>query len=377
MIQAPRPTWIEIDTRAIEDNLQAARRRLQPGVKLIAVIKANAYGHGVDIVAPAVARGGADMLAVACLSEAIALREIGITLPVLILGYTPPHHLGLALAHQIQLTVYDDDVVQALQEVAMSEQKIAQVHVKVDTGMGRLGLLPEAVPAFLRRLQALSHVRVAGLFTHMAVADEPNNPHTDLQLGRFRRLLGELEALGLRPPLVHAANTATLLTRPDAHYDAVRLGIGLYGLAPSPAVPLPRDFRPALTWKTTIAQVKTLPPGSTVGYGLTYRTQGQEQIAIIPVGYADGFRRAPGNWGEVLVHGRRARLVGRVSMDQSALDVTPIPNVRPGDEVVLIGMQGEECITAEEVAARLGTINYEVVSAILARVPRLECRPAG
>jgi alanine racemase len=220
-------------------------------------------------------------------------------------------------------------------------------------------------------LHTLPGLEVVGLFTHLAAADEPHEPYTDLQLARFDALLARLEAEGLRPPLVHAANTAALLTRPAAHYDAVRLGIGLYGLAPGPACPLPPDFRPVLSWKTTVAQVKTLPPGAAVGYGLTYRTTQTETIAIIPVGYADGFRRSPHNWGEVLVRGRRAPLVGRVSMDQAAINVTAIPGVRAGDEVVLIGRQGEETITAADVAARLGTIAYEVVSTILARVPRV------
>ncbi|MDW8268106.1 MAG: alanine racemase [Anaerolineae bacterium] len=370
-----RPTWVEIDTLALADNLAAARRRLRPGVRLIAVLKADAYGHGAATVARIVTAGGADLLAVACLPEAQALRRAGITTPILILGYTPPWQARTALetaaGHEWHLTVYDPDVALALNRAALDLRRRVRVHVKVDTGMGRLGLFPEDVPAFLRFLQTLPGIEVVGLFTHLAAADEPDEPYTDLQLARFDALLACLEAEGLRPPLVHAANTAALLTRPNAQYDAVRLGIGLYGLAPGPACPLPSDFRPVLSWKTTVAQVKTLPPGAAVGYGLTYRTTRTETIAIIPVGYADGFRRSPHNWGEVLVRGRRAPLVGRVSMDQAAINVTAIPGVRAGDEVVLIGRQGEETITAADVAARLGTIPYEVVSTILARVPRV------
>lgn len=370
-----RPTWVEIDTLALADNLAAARRRLRPGVRLIAVLKADAYGHGAATVARIVTAGGADMLAVACLPEAQALRRAGMTAPILILGYTPPWQARAALetaaGHELHLTVYDPDVALALHRAALDLRRRARVHVKVDTGMGRLGLFPNEVPAFLQFLSTLSGIEVVGLFTHLAVAEEPQEPYNDLQLARFDALLTRLEAEGLRPPLVHAANTAALLTRPDAHYDAVRLGIGLYGLAPGPACPLPPDFRPVLSWKTTVAQVKTLPPGSPVGYGLSYRTTQTETIAIIPVGYADGFRRSPYNWGEVLVRGRRAPLVGRVSMDQAAINVTAIPGVRAGDEVVLIGRQGEDTITAADVAARLGTIPYEVVSTILARVPRM------
>lgn len=366
-----RPTWVEIDTVALADNLAAARARLQPGVKLIVVLKADAYGHGAATVARIAARGGADMAAVACLPEAQTLRRAGIDLPLLILGYTPPWQARPALEIDLHLALYDFDVAVALDQAAAALGKRAAVHVKVDSGMGRLGLFPDDVPAFLRQLRQLPHLHVAGLFTHLAAADAPAEPLNNLQLQRFRHLLAALAAEDLRPSLAHAANTAALLTRPDAHFDAVRLGIGLYGLAPAPDLPLPPDFRPALSWKTTIAQVKTLPPGAPVGYGMAYHTAGEQRIAIIPVGYADGFRRAPRHWGSVLVRGQRAPLVGRVSMDQAAIDVTAIPGVAAGDEVVLIGRQGEVALSADEVAARLGTINYEVISAILARVPRL------
>ncbi|MCS7038134.1 MAG: alanine racemase, partial [Caldilineales bacterium] len=233
-----RPTWVEIDTLALADNLAAARRRLRPGVRLIAVLKADAYGHGAATVARIVTAGGADLLAVACLPEAQALRRAGITTPILILGYTPPWQARTALetaaGHEWHLTVYDPDVALALNRAALDLRRRVRVHVKVDTGMGRLGLFPEDVPAFLRFLQTLPGIEVVGLFTHLAAADEPDEPYTDLQLARFDALLACLEAEGLRPPLVHAANTAALLTRPNAQYDAVRLGIGLYGLAPGP-----------------------------------------------------------------------------------------------------------------------------------------------
>jgi alanine racemase len=216
-------------------------------------------------------------------------------------------------------------------------------------------------------------LEVEGLYTHFATADETDLSFAGEQLRRFQTLLAQLDEAGLRPPLIHAANTAGLINLPQARFDMVRPGIGIYGLPPSTATILPPGFRPALTFKTTIGQVKTLPPNSPVGYGATYYTKDSETIAIIPVGYADGFRRGPRTWGEVLVKGQRAPLVGRVSMDQCAINVTHIPNVRQGDEVVLIGRQGNEVITAEEVAEHLGTINYEVVSELLARIPRVSC----
>jgi alanine racemase len=237
--------------------------------------------------------------------------------------------------------------------------------------MGRLGLLPDDALPFLEKALALPHIEVQGLFTHFSVADEAGKTYTYRQLDRFRNLLDRAGHAGIHIPLVHAANSAALLTIPEARFDMVRLGIALYGLAPSQETPLPDGFRSALSFKTRVAQVKTLPAGSFVSYGNTYLTQGEETIAVIPVGYADGFRRAPSNWGHVLVKGQRAPVVGRVCMDQTMINVTHIPGVRQGDQVVLIGRQGDQVITVKEVADRLGTINYEVISEILARVPRV------
>ena len=240
--------------------------------------------------------------------------------------------------------------------------------------MGRLGLLPAQVLPFLQEIQAYPEIQVEGIFTHFSVADSTDplhQDHTDVQLERFLELLSDLEAARLRPAIVHCANSAAILSRPDTYFDMVRLGIVLHGLDPSLNVACPPDFRRALSFKTTVAQVKKYPPGTPISYGNTYQTDREQCIAVIPVGYADGFRRAPRNWGEVLVRGHRAPVIGRVTMDQTMVDVTQIPGVQIGDEVVLIGRQGKDEITAEEVAARLGTINYEIVAGILARVPRI------
>jgi alanine racemase len=236
--------------------------------------------------------------------------------------------------------------------------------------MGRLGLLPHEVLPFMQYLSQ-TNLKVEAVYTHFATADEADLTHAHQQLACFQELLKQLEEADLCPPLIHAANTAGLLKLPEARFNMIRSGIGLYGLRPSEAVSLPEGFRSTLTFKSTVGQVKTLPPGSPVGYGATYYTQAEETVAIIPVGYADGFRRSPHTWKEVLVRGQRAPLVGRVSMDQCAINVSHIPNVRQGDEVVLLGRQGNEVITAEEVAANLGTINYEVVSELMARIPRV------
>lgn len=369
-----RPTWVEIDTEATANNVRQVRELIGPHVRLMIVIKADAYGHGASRIARVALSNGGDQIGVASLNEAISLRDAGISAPILVLGFSPAWTARQALLNNVSVTIYDLEIARAFDRAAAELHRRAIVHVKVDTGMGRLGLLPPKVPVFLQQLLSLSSIELEGVFTHFSVADsaEPRHrEHTDMQFEHFRTLLAELHSMGLRPPVVHCANSAAILTRPETYFDMVRLGIALHGLDPSADVPCPSAFRRSLSFKTTVAQVKCYPPGTPISYGNTYTTERQQCIAVIPVGYADGFRRAPHHWGEVLVRGRRAKIVGRVTMDQTMIDVTDIPGVRVGDEVVLIGRQGDDEITAEEVADRLGTINYEVVSGILARVPRI------
>lgn len=370
LLRPGRPTWVEVDLEAIAHNVRRVIEMVGQGVAILAVLKADGYGHGAVRVARTALNNGARYLGVASINEGVALRRSGIDAPILVLGYTPAWQARELVLNGLSATVFNLDVAQALSRAARELNNQVRVHVKVDTGMGRLGLLPDEVLPFVSMLQALPNLVVEGVFTHFSVADSDPN-YTHCQVRRFRRVLGSLADSGIDLPLVHAANSAAILTLPESRFNMVRLGIAMYGLDPSPQVPCPADFRPALTFKTQIAQVKTLPPGSFVSYGNIYQTSGEQRIAVIPVGYADGFRRAPRHWGDVLVRGQRASIVGRVCMDQTMIDVTAIPDVRQGDEVVLIGEQGNERITAEDVAERLGTINYEVVSEILARVPRV------
>jgi alanine racemase len=365
-----RPTWLEIDVDAIAQNVRIIKELIGPDVRLMAVLKADAYGHGAVKTARTALNNGASYCGVASVNEAVQLRQAGISAPVLVLGYTPAWQAREALLHDINITLYDQDVARAFSRAAIELHLEARAHIKVDTGMGRLGLLPDEVPAFIQSVHSLPRLTLEGIFTHFSVADEADLSYTRWQLKRFQRVLDHLRARGITFPLIHTANSAAILRLPESHLTMVRLGLAMYGLAPSPAIQLPPDIRRAMTWKTTVAQVKTIPPGSFVSYGNTYQTRGEETIAVIPVGYADGFRRAPQSWGEVLVKGRRAPIVGRVCMDQTMISVSHIPDVRVGDEVVLIGSQGDETITTEQVAERLGTINYEVVSVIMARVPR-------
>ncbi|MBN1937661.1 MAG: alanine racemase [Anaerolineae bacterium] len=366
-----RPTWLEVDLEAVANNLRQVRQIVGTGVGVMVVLKADGYGHGATRIARTAINNGAAMLGVACLGEGVGLRQTGIDAPILVLGYTPAWQAREAVLNQIIVTVFDLDTARSFSRAAGEVGRIARVHVKVDTGMGRLGLLPDEVLPFMKEAITMPNLIVEGIFTHFSVADEAEKNYTYAQLKQFKDILAQIQGVGAHIELIHAANSAALLSVPEARFNLVRLGIALYGLAPSAEIPLPDGFRPALSFKTRIAQVKTLPPGSYVSYGNTYRTHGEERIAVIPVGYADGFRRAPSHWGYVLVRGQRAPIVGRVCMDQTMIDVTHISGARQGDQVVLIGRQDEETITVEQVARRLGTINYEVVSEILARVPRV------
>lgn len=365
-----RPTWLEIDLEAIAHNARQIKALVGPRVAVMATLKADAYGHGAIRVARTLTQHGVSSFAVATLGEAIGLRSAGIQTPILLLGYTPPWQVRDAIRRSVRLTIFDLDLAREISSAAQELETPAIVHVKVDTGMARLGLSPAEAVDFLGQIRTLPGLEVEGLFTHFASADSADERFAREQLRRFTTLLAAIEVAGLRPPLVHAANSAAILRLPEAHFDLVRPGLMLYGLAPSAETPLPDGMRPALSFKTEIAQVKTQPPGTPISYGGTFVTARLSRIATIPVGYADGFRRSP-SWRAVLVHGRRVPVVGRVAMDYAMLDVTDLPQVQAGDEVVLIGAQGDDCISADEVAQWLGTINYEVVAAILPRVPRV------
>jgi alanine racemase len=370
-------TWVEVDLSAIQNNLR--RMKAITGTRVMAVVKANAYGHGAIEVSRAAAAAGAAWLGVARASEGLSLREGGLALPILVLGYTPPERAPAALGVDLTLSVFDFEAAQVYASTARALGRTVRLHIKVDTGMGRLGVLPEDAPEFVRAVGALEGAEVEGLFTHFAGADMNDQGSAQRQLSKFESVLRALAESGLRPSLVHAANSTAAFTLPAARYDMVRMGIALYGLSPSDEAPCPPDFIPALSWKATVAQVKTLPPGHGISYGSEYVTTETETVAVIPVGYADGYRRVPKNVNEVLIHGQRAPVRGRVCMDQIIAGVSHIPSaslragpsVRAGDEVVLMGQQGEVVISADEVARRWGTINYDVASGIMARVPRM------
>ncbi len=367
-VESLRPVRVEIDTAALAGNIRALRTMLAPNVALMAVVKADGYGHGAVMTARIALMNGAEYLAVANLQEALELRDAGIEAPILVLGYTPIYGVRDALRHQLTITLYDLELARAFDRAAREIGGKLKTHVKLDTGMGRLGVLPADAVQMFRHLSNLPYIEVEGVYTHFANADEDPEATAE-QLASFRSVLRPLRAAGMQFKYIHAANSAATLSLYDSHFNMVRCGLVMYGLSPSASLQLPDEFRPVMMWKTVVAQVKTLPPGHPVGYGSTYRTSREETIAILPVGYADGLRRTP-HQADVLVHGVRAPIIGRISMEKTVINVSHIPGAAPGDEVVLLGWQGDAIITAEEIAAHLGTINYEVVTTILARVPR-------
>lgn len=370
-----RPTRIEVDLNAIEHNIRTVAAHLPAGVEMMAIVKANGYGHGAVPIARQALAAGATRIGVAVLDEAVELREAGITSPILVMGYTSPAGLVQARALGISCTVYTLEQVTAA--IALAEQDRTspplRVHVKADTGMHRLGFTD--VDAFAQACAAIvaaGTVQLEGVFTHFATADEADASYAHLQMERFSHYLGRLRALGIAAPIVHVNNSAGALQYPEWGHTTVRLGIAMYGLHPTEHVAVKSGIvlRPALVLKSAIVHVKEVPAGSALSYGRTYVTPQAATIATIPIGYGDGYARVRSNRGYVLVRGERAPIVGRVCMDQLLVDVTGIANVAHGDEVVLIGEQGAACITAAEVAAWSDTIHYEVVTALGARIPR-------
>ena len=369
MLRSTQASWVEIDLDALANNVRGLKTLVGEAVTLFAVVKANAYGHGAIPVARTALLNGAEYLAVASMQEAVELRSAGIEAPILVMSYAPAQVIRQAVRQNITVTVYDLDLARAYDQAARDAGGTLRVHVKVDTGMGRLGVLAADAVPFFRTALTLSHLEVEGVYTHFSMADEDLD-YTLEQTKTFKQILSPLRAAGFSPKYIHAANSAGTLVSKDTHFNAVRVGLAMYGLSPSELAHVPNTFKPVLSWKTLIAQVKTLPPGHPVGYGGTYYAKETERIAVIPVGYSDGLRRAPQSWGNVLVRGQTAPIVGRVSMEKTTINVTHIPDVTIGDEVVLIGRQGDLTISADDIAQRLGTISYEVLCGIVPRAPR-------
>ncbi|HEX5616204.1 MAG TPA: alanine racemase [Acidimicrobiia bacterium] len=362
-----RPTWADIDLDAVRANVATLRDHSAPAA-LLAVVKSDGYGHGAVAIARAALDAGAEWLGVALVEEGVALRAAGIRAPVLVLSQPAPASAADVVAHDLTPVVDTAAGIDALARAAGPEP--LAVHLKVDTGMHRVGCAPADALGLARDITSRAALRLGGVCTHFAVADEPDDPYTGEQLHAFGGVLADLERAGIDPGIVHAANTAGALSFPDARFDLVRVGIGVYGIAPAPALAGIVRLRPALALRSRVSHVRRLPAGSRISYGLWYRLARDATIATVPIGYGDGVPRALATQGgQVLVGGKRRPIAGTITMDQLMVDVGDDP-VDVGDDVVLIGGQGDETITADEWARRMDTIAYEVVCGIGPRVPR-------
>lgn len=333
------------------------------------VVKANAYGHGLERIAQEAEKAGADWLGCVCLAELERIRLAKVKLPVLILNYLDPGGITEALELKATINVMDEDVLQAVDRLSKKSGIVTPVHVKFDTGMHRAGCLPESGIKLIKKIEKYRNVKLEGIFTHLATSDEKDLKYTLDQLALFERIIKKLSEYGIKPPLIHTANSAASLRLPQSHYSIVRPGIITYGLPPSHDFQLPFTPKAVLSLKTIVVQIREVCKGEAVGYGRQFVASKKTRIGLLPVGYGDGFRRGPKNPGFVLVNGKKVPILGRVSMDQISIDLTYV-RARLGDEAVLIGEQESQSITVDDVARNIKTINYEVVTGIMDRVYR-------
>ncbi|MBI3614886.1 MAG: alanine racemase [Candidatus Omnitrophica bacterium] len=364
------PVWIEVDLAAVRHNLRQIRQLIGPRVQILAVVKANAYGHGLAPVAEALVDSKADGLGVASVREGVALREHGIRSKILVLGQILPEEAPLVVGHGLTQAIGDIHVAQALSRAAAQQEKEASVHLKIDTGMGRYGVWHEEAIELSRRIAQLPALRVEGVFTHLATAGQDAEAAEE-QMRRFFQVIQRLHRGKLPAGLKHVANSVSLLKFPAARQDLVRTGLLLYGASPIREGHLPVRLKPVLSLKSRIQFLKTVPTGQTVSYGATFKASRPTKVATIPVGYAHGYTRALSNRAQLLVRGIRASVIGRITMEDLMADVTDVPGVRVGDEVVLIGRQGREQITAEELARHARTIPYEILAGLSPSIQRI------
>ena len=374
---ATRPAWAEINLSNISHNMRELRRVTEPDARVMAVVKANGYGHGAIPVSQAVLANGADYLGVAILAEALELRQAGIEAPILIFGFTPTEQAADAVQLDIAQTVYSFAGAEAISQAAVRLGKRAKIHIKIDTGLGRLGFLTEiGTPKEIVKIAGLPGIEIEGIFTHFSVAGSGDKRYTYSQYTQFTEIISRLKSMGLEIPIKHASNSAGLIDLPDVHMDMVRAGITIYGLYPSNEVLRDKvDLKPALCLKAQVAQVKMVPEGTSISYGRTYITKQASKVATIPLGYADGYTRLLSNKAPAIIHGQKVSQIGTICMDQFMIDVSSVSGVQNGDEVILVGEQGGQKITVDDLANLVGTINYEIVCMLSERVPRVYINP--
>ena len=371
-IRGLRPVWAEINLDNLAHNIKEVKRLTKPDTIITAVIKADGYGHGAVQIGKTLLENGADRFAVATLSEAIQLRKVYPNVPILILGYTPDDSAEEVVKFNIIQTIYSYEQAEILSQKAKKMNKQVKLHIKIDTGMSRLGMQVEnGTVEAIKKISELPNIYIEGMFTHFAVADEEDKTFTLKQIEGYKEICKDLEKEGIDIPIKHVSNSAAIIDLQEANLNMVRAGIMLYGLYPSDEVDKSKlNLKEVMSLKARISHVKELEEGRGVSYGLIYKTNKKTKIATLPIGYADGYTRMLTNEAEALVKGKRVPIVGRICMDQCMIDVTDI-DVNRGDEVILFGSDGENCIPIDELANKLGTINYEIVCMISKRVPRV------
>lgn len=366
-----RPAWLEINLDNYGHNIKLIKDLLYEDTLLTAVVKADAYGHGAVEISKKAMKSGADRLAVAILDEAEELRKSDLPeIPILILGWTPKEQYERLIKHNLIQTIYSYQNALALNEAAYKLGRKAKIHIKIDTGMSRIGIKPKQGFEFVKKVNGLSNIIIEGIYTHFSSADEADKEFTFQQFNLFKNLISRLEKNGINIPVKHVANSAATIDMPELQIDMVRAGIISYGLWPSKEVKRKIDLKAVMSLKSRLAHVKIVEKGTPISYGRTYVTEKKSKVGTIPLGYADGYSRLLSSNFEVIVKGKRVPIVGRICMDQFMVDLSGINSVKKGDIVTLLGEDNGEIITADEMAEKLNTINYEIVSSFTKRLPR-------
>jgi alanine racemase len=366
-----RPTLCVVDLDALRGNFRQIKKKVGSKVKILCMVKANAYGHGAPAVAAALAAEGSDAFGVATVEEGIELRQAGIRQPIIVLAGFYLEQLDLFVRHDLMPVLHELETLRALEKAVAGRGLSLSIHLEVDTGMARIGFLDSQIDDWLPELSKLKALKLESIFSHFADGETVGEKYTENQLKSFLSVTERLRRTTVLPPIIHMAKSAAIITLPESHLAMVRPGLILYGIYPSPSLTKEIRLKPVLSWKTRIVQLKKLPRGSSIGYGRTFTTKRDSLIATLPVGYADGYKRIFSNRASVLVRGERAPVVGRVSMDLTTVDVTDIGKISHGEEVVLLGRQGNGEISADEMAGWSNTISYEILTSIGARVPRI------
>ena len=379
MTSFSKRTWSEIDLNAVEYNFRNIKNKLSENTKILCVLKADAYGHGAEFLVKEYEKLGADWYGVSNIDEAVQLRNAGAKKPILIFGYTNPEMVETLNKYDISQAVFSLQYAQKLSEICEKTSSKIKIHIKVDTGMSRIGFFCQSEESInssaeeIKQLKNLKNLEIEGIFTHFSVSDDMTNntEYTIKQYNNFCSIIKKIENEGMKIPIKHCCNSGGIISCPGMHMDMVRAGVILYGLYPSEEVKDKIDLKPAMQLKTVVSQVKEIPENTSVSYGRTFVSNKKMKIASVSIGYADGYSLKFSNTAELLIHGKRAKIVGRVCMDQLMIDITNIENVKEGDEVTIFGTDNPQSISVDELAKIAGTINYEIVCLIGKRVPRI------